>query len=176
MRTALTCGPESFLHDVQQHLLALGCPPERLHRESFTFPDPALSLALEDAPAADHLHHSGFDIEFLHLARTVHSPAGSTVLQAAAAAGITLPSSCSQGLCGTCKSVLVSGEVDMQHAGGIRPKEISKRSVPAVLLGTAQPAGGRPTVTVRPPSGMSGRRLRSPPAAGAGRAGWCRAA
>jgi ferredoxin-NADP reductase len=125
-RTVLTCGPEPFMHDVQQHLLDLGCPPDRLHRESFTFADPALSLALEHAPASDHLHHSGFDVEFRHLGRTVHSPAGSTVLQAAAAAGITLPSSCSQGLCGTCKSVLVSGEVDMQHGGGIRPKEIAK--------------------------------------------------
>lgn len=126
-RTTLTCGPEQFMHDVQQHLLALGCSAEQLHRESFNFPDPAVSLTLEHAPAADHLHHSGFDVEFVHLGRTVHSPAGSTVLQAAAAAGITLPSSCSQGLCGTCKSVLVSGEVDMHHAGGIRPKEVAKR-------------------------------------------------
>ncbi len=125
-RTVLTCGPEPFMRDIQQHLLDLGCPPDRLHRESFSFPDPARSLTLEHAPAADHLVHSGFDVEFVHLARTVHSPAGSTVLQAAAAAGITLPSSCSQGLCGTCKSVLVSGEVDMQHGGGIRPKEIAK--------------------------------------------------
>lgn len=125
-RTVLSCGPEPFMHDLQQYLLDLGCPPDRLHRESFTFPDPARSLTLEHAPAADHLHHSGFDVEFRHLGRTVHSPAGSTVLQAAAAAGITLPSSCSQGLCGTCKSVLVSGEVDMQHEGGIRPKEIAK--------------------------------------------------
>ena len=125
-RTVLTCGPERFMHDVQQYLLTLGCPPDRLHRESFTFADPAVAVALEHAPASDHLHHSGFDVEFRHLGRTVHSPAGSTVMQAAAAAGITLPSSCSQGLCGTCKSVLVSGEVDMQHGGGIRPKEIAR--------------------------------------------------
>jgi ferredoxin-NADP reductase len=125
-RMVLTCGPEPFMHDVQQYLLALGCAADRLHRESFTFADPAVSLALEAAPASDHLSHSGFDVEFRHLGRTVHSPPGSTVLQAAAAAGLTLPSSCSQGLCGTCKSVLVSGEVDMQHGGGIRPKEIAR--------------------------------------------------
>ena len=125
-RTVLTCGPESFMHDVQQHLLDLGCAVDRLHRESFTFADPALSLTLEHAPAADHLTHSGFDVEFRHLGRSVHTSPGQTVLQAAAAEGITLPSSCSQGLCGTCKSVLVSGEVDMQHGGGIRPKEIAR--------------------------------------------------
>src|SRR5699024_11438508 len=36
-----------------------------------------------------------------------------------------VPSSCSEGMCGTCKSGLVSGEVEMNHAGGIRPKEIA---------------------------------------------------
>jgi ferredoxin len=48
-----------------------------------------------------------------------------TVLAAATAAGLMLPSSCAQGLCGTCKVTLRSGEVDMQHAGGIRPREIA---------------------------------------------------
>ncbi len=125
-RVVLTCGPESFMSDLQHQLVALGCDPGHLHRESFTFADPAVSLQLQDADPAEHLADAGFPVEFVHLGRTVHSPPGSTVLQAAAAAGITLPSSCSQGLCGTCKSRLVSGEVDMEHAGGIRPKEIAQ--------------------------------------------------
>ncbi|SDO88401.1 Ferredoxin-NADP reductase [Nakamurella panacisegetis] len=125
-RVVLTCGPESFMSDLQHELIALGCDPGDLHRESFTFADPAVALQRQDADPAEHLADAGFPIEFAHLGRTVHSPPGSTVLQAAAAAGITLPSSCSQGLCGTCKSRLVSGQVDMQHAGGIRPKEIAQ--------------------------------------------------
>ncbi|MGB5934862.1 MAG: 2Fe-2S iron-sulfur cluster-binding protein [Ornithinimicrobium sp.] len=28
-------------------------------------------------------------------------------------------------MCGTCKSDLLEGSVDMQHAGGIRPREIA---------------------------------------------------
>ncbi len=126
-RTVLTCGPESFMADLQHQLVEFGCDPGTLHRESFTFADPAVALQQQDADPAEHLAGSGFPVEFAQLGRTVHCPPGSTVLQAAAAAGITLPSSCSQGLCGTCKAVLVSGEVDMQHAGGIRPKEIAGR-------------------------------------------------
>ena len=42
---------------------------------------------------------------------------------------ITPPSSCSEGVCGTCKTVLVDGEVDMQHQGGIRPREIAMGKV-----------------------------------------------
>jgi ferredoxin len=49
-----------------------------------------------------------------------------TVLQAAAQAGLRLPSSCSGGACGTCKTKKVSGQIDMQHAGGIRQREIDQ--------------------------------------------------
>ena len=50
---------------------------------------------------------------------------GTTVLEAAQEAGIFMPSSCGAGMCGTCKSGLLSGEVDMQHNGGIRPREVA---------------------------------------------------
>ena len=42
------------------------------------------------------------------------------------AAGVRLPSSCRQGMCGTCKLTLVDGRVDMAHQGGIRPREIQR--------------------------------------------------
>jgi glycine betaine catabolism B len=51
------------------------------------------------------------------------------VLAAAREAGVRLPSSCAQGMCGTCKVKLVSGEVDMKHNGGIRQREIDQGMV-----------------------------------------------
>jgi len=51
------------------------------------------------------------------------------VLAAAKAAGLRLPSSCTHGVCGTCKSRMLSGRVDMQHGGGIRPREIAQGMV-----------------------------------------------
>jgi ferredoxin len=47
-----------------------------------------------------------------------------TVLAAARAAGLRLPSACGKGVCGTCKSRLLAGSVAMTHGGGIRPREI----------------------------------------------------
>jgi ferredoxin len=32
-------------------------------------------------------------------------------------------------MCGTCKTTMLSGTVDMQHMGGIRPREIAKNKV-----------------------------------------------
>ena len=43
----------------------------------------------------------------------------------ALAAGLRLASSCSQGMCGTCKLTKLSGEVEMHHNGGIRPREVA---------------------------------------------------
>ena len=51
------------------------------------------------------------------------------MLDAAYEAGLNPPSSCTQGVCGTCKTTLLSGEVDMQHLGGIRPREIAQNKV-----------------------------------------------
>ena len=55
----------------------------------------------------------------------VECPAGSTVLAAARAAGVKLPFKCGKGVCGTCKSKLLSGTVAMRHGGGIRPREVA---------------------------------------------------
>ncbi|MXQ37084.1 2Fe-2S iron-sulfur cluster binding domain-containing protein, partial [Burkholderia pseudomallei] len=52
--------------------------------------------------------------------------AGSPVQEAATVAGVRLPASCTQGMCGTCKVKLVSGQVDMKHNGGIRQREIDQ--------------------------------------------------
>ena len=54
----------------------------------------------------------------------VECAADTSILTAARAAGMRLPSSCTKGLCGTCKSKLISGTVEMKHAGGIRQREI----------------------------------------------------
>jgi ferredoxin-NADP reductase/ferredoxin len=70
-----------------------------------------------------------FSIEFRGAGRTVSCPAGTTILAAAREAGIAHPSSCAEGVCGTCKATMVSGEVDMDHQGGIRPREVREGKI-----------------------------------------------
>jgi ferredoxin len=50
-------------------------------------------------------------------------------VQAAKDAGLRLPSACARGMCGTCKSRMISGQVDMKHEGGIRQREIDQGMV-----------------------------------------------
>jgi ferredoxin len=66
-----------------------------------------------------------YSVEFTKSGRTVTCRADENVLDAALAAGVRLASSCSQGMCGTCKIPKVSGEVEMNHNGGIRPREVA---------------------------------------------------
>ncbi len=66
-----------------------------------------------------------FSVTFRRSQRIVACDADTFILDAASAAGLVLPFKCGRGVCGTCKSDLVSGEVDMQAAGGIRPREIA---------------------------------------------------
>jgi ferredoxin len=66
-----------------------------------------------------------YTINFAVSGRTVPCSADSFVLDAGLAAGIKLLFNCREGFCGTCKSTLISGQYDMHHNGGIRPKEIA---------------------------------------------------
>jgi ferredoxin len=65
-----------------------------------------------------------FTVEFTDSGRTIACDADQFVLSAALAAGLKLPFVCRRGICGTCKSRLISGTYDMKQNGGIRPREI----------------------------------------------------
>lgn len=121
-REVFTCGPAPFMAAVRAMLAEAGHPPARYHEESFSFED----LAPADREIADTLPSTepAFAVTFAHSGRTISCPADQTVLDAARLAGLRLPSSCTKGMCGTCKSRIVSGEVAMTPAGGIRRREI----------------------------------------------------
>ena len=114
----------------------LGFDMRGYHEESFSFEKlPAGEVAAvldaegeEPAPAAPSGEVT-YTIEFARSGRTITCRADEKILDAAYAAGMTPASSCGQGMCGTCKSTMLSGTVDMQHQGGIRPREIAQNKV-----------------------------------------------
>ena len=151
-RVTFTCGPAPYMASVRRILDSLGYDLRNYHEESFTFGElPAVdreAVAAESdggasgadggaggadggAGGADGGEPAGatFTIEFTRSGRTVTCGADQFVLDAAFSAGLRPPSACSQGMCGTCKTTLVSGDVDMQHNGGIRPKEVAQGKV-----------------------------------------------
>lgn len=121
-REVFLCGPGQFRSRVRTALVAAGSSLARIHEESY-----GLKLPPPDATAG--IDEGTVTVDFTRRARRVNVGEGTTILAAAAAAGVTLPSTCGVGLCGACKATKTSGEVVMNHQGGIRPREIAQGKI-----------------------------------------------
>ncbi|TWP32637.1 hybrid-cluster NAD(P)-dependent oxidoreductase [Leekyejoonella antrihumi] len=127
-REVFTCGPAPYMAAVRD---LAGINPLRYHEESFDFDD----LPGQRADARDDQLTPGsapvttYAVEFTRSARTIRCGADETILDAALDAGMHLPFSCTEGMCGTCKCTLTEGSVDMHHNGGIRPREIAQNKI-----------------------------------------------
>jgi ferredoxin-NADP reductase len=120
-REIFTCGPSLYMAAVRGLLGDAGFDMAHYHEESFDFAE-----MLEEEAAEAAADAAAFRIEFTKSGRTVTCDAGTTILAAARTAGLKLPSACTKGICGTCKSGLISGQVEMNHGGGIRQREIDR--------------------------------------------------
>jgi ferredoxin-NADP reductase len=144
-RQTYTCGPAAYMASVRRILGELGYDMSRYHEESFSFeslpaselPAPVGGQAVATQPAGAEGSASAegtaapttYSVEFVRSGLTITCAADQNVLDAAYAAGLRPPASCTQGMCGTCKTTMLSGEVDMQHNGGIRPREVADHKV-----------------------------------------------
>ena len=93
---AFACGPDGYMESVRAMLGEAGLDPQRYHEESFTFEK------LAGAPGAAEPDGPGpgaaFSVEFARSGRTVACKPGTFILDAALLAGLTLPSSCGEGM------------------------------------------------------------------------------
>ena len=116
---------------VREMLKSVGFDMTRHFEESFNFEElPTQDReAVEEAAEELSSQVATYRVEFAKTRRVVECPENLTILDAARRAGMRLPSSCAKGLCGTCKSKKLSGEVEMTHQGGIRQREIDQGMV-----------------------------------------------
>jgi vanillate O-demethylase ferredoxin subunit len=92
------CGPKGYIDAVLASARAHGWPEAQLHREYFAGADAA--------PAAGD---AAFEVQLASTGRVIVVPADRTVVQALAAAGVEVPTSCEQGVCGTCLTRVLAG-------------------------------------------------------------------
>jgi ferredoxin-NADP reductase len=95
------CGPTPMLEAFRAATAAL--PSERVHFEYFT--------PKEEASTA-----GGFIVELARSGREVLIPPGQTILETLREAGLTLDSSCREGICGICETKVISGIPDHRDA------------------------------------------------------------
>ncbi len=127
-REIYCCGPEAYMTAVRALLQNAGFDMTRYHEESFSFGrlGDAAAPAAGTHVAAVASAEGSFKIEFTKSGQTILCGPDQFILDAAKAAGMRLPFSCAKGMCGTCKSKKISGDVVMSHQGGIRQREIDQ--------------------------------------------------
>ncbi|MFB4270782.1 PDR/VanB family oxidoreductase [Nonomuraea sp. GTA35] len=97
------CGPAGLLDAMERR--AAGWPAGMLRTEHFVAKD--LGAPARGEP---------FEVELRRTGRTLTVTRGQSVLQAINDAGVNVLSSCRQGLCGTCETTVLAGEVDHRDA------------------------------------------------------------
>lgn len=94
------CGPKGFMDAVLASARQQGWPESQLHWEFFA------------AEVASKATDESFEVQVASSGRVVVVPKSQTVVQALAAAGIEVPTSCEQGVCGTCITRVIEGIPD----------------------------------------------------------------
>lgn len=94
------CGPKGFMDAVLGTARAAGWPEAQLHFEFFS---------ADVAPSADD---GAFEVQLASSGRIVLVPKDRSCVQALADAGVDVPVSCEQGVCGTCLTRVMDGVPD----------------------------------------------------------------
>jgi ferredoxin-NADP reductase/DMSO/TMAO reductase YedYZ heme-binding membrane subunit len=141
----LVCGPDPMMAAMRRLLVdELGIPDAEVLQEAFVSPpaaaiDDASADVLPDAgPAASAGRAETASVRFQRTGRLAEVPAELTVLEAAEDAGVTIPFECRSGICGQCKTHLVSGTVTMDTQDALTPADRAKRMI---LACQARPVG-----------------------------------
>jgi vanillate O-demethylase ferredoxin subunit len=94
------CGPKGFMDWVLETARGAGWPTEQLHYEFFSN---EVVQSQDDA---------SFEVRLAKSGRVIVVPSNKTVTHALADAGVDVPTSCEQGVCGTCLTRVLEGEPD----------------------------------------------------------------
>jgi ferredoxin-NADP reductase len=117
------CGPPPMMEVVQGMLAELGVPKAQVKTESFTLargkPEPERQ-ALETKPAVTAT------VTFAKSRKSAPLPPDRTVLEVAEGIGVEIPNICRVGVCGACKTKLLSGSVTMAVQDALTPEDKAK--------------------------------------------------
>lgn len=92
------CGPKGFMDWLLEAARSAGWPAEQLHYEFF-----GAEVVKSDADA-------GFEVKLASSGKVVAVARDQTIVEALRTVGVEIPTSCEQGVCGTCLTRILEGE------------------------------------------------------------------
>jgi ferredoxin len=93
------CGPEPLLAAVEERCAAW--PPGSLHLERFSA-----------RPTSEGTDESTFEVVLQRSGKTLPVPPDKSVFEVVRAAGVSVLGSCLEGICGTCETGVIDGEIE----------------------------------------------------------------
>lgn len=95
------CGPGGFMEYVTNATKAANWPTGQIHREYFA-----------PKPPNDQASSGSFELELARSHKVLIVPSDKRVIDVLQAAGVSIPVSCEQGICGTCLTRVIDGIPD----------------------------------------------------------------
>ncbi|WP_028272994.1 ferredoxin reductase [Arthrobacter sp. UNC362MFTsu5.1] len=116
-------------YDSEGTLQATGLPLETVDSDASGFENPEgtadVGAGSPDASSFDTVGTGSLTLSFMRTGINVRIDPTEHILGVAQRAGVRIGANCKEGMCGSCKVVKLSGEVEMNHQGGIRAREIA---------------------------------------------------
>jgi ferredoxin-NADP reductase/DMSO/TMAO reductase YedYZ heme-binding membrane subunit len=125
----LLCGPTPMMAAMRQLLLGMGVPDAEILEEVFLSPATAASSSAADTPlGGDAVPDDGgvASMAFKRTHKVAEVPRSVTVLEAAESVGVEIPFECRSGICGQCRTALLSGQVTMEVQDALSPGDRAK--------------------------------------------------
>jgi ferredoxin-NADP reductase len=110
----LICGPGPMIESLQVGLASLGVPADRIRFEAFEAAVATASETVDDGGT--------YKVSFSQFGGATTVSGGTSLLDAAEAAGAPVDSMCRAGTCGTCRTRLVAGKVEGEGKA-LKPKD-----------------------------------------------------
>lgn len=114
--TFFVCGPKGFMDNARRILSILGVNQDRILQESFGESKPSTEPSPREARPVE-------TVVFLQSGRVCQVSDGNTLLDLAEKNGVQIPYGCRQGLCGTCATRVLSGNVQMDVEAGLTAEQ-----------------------------------------------------
>ncbi len=123
-REIYCCGPEPYMQNVKKILNSHDYDMKLYHQESFDIESStaqnnmAVSVELPEYKVSES-EINEYNVTLSNSGEVLPCGSNTSILVSIQKQGITVPFACSQGLCGTCRTKMLEGTVDMDAQGGL---------------------------------------------------------
>jgi len=123
-REIYCCGPEPYMQNVKKILNSCDYDMSLYHQESFDIESStaqnnmALNVDLPEHKVSES-EINEYNVTLSKSGEVLPCGSNTSILVSIQKQGITVPFACSQGLCGTCRTKMLDGTVDMDAQGGL---------------------------------------------------------